>query len=207
MGKSLNQIIYVDKAYGIMLEEIFNTISDLFLILLLVISAYTDLRKRKILNFITFPAIVIGLILNLIFGGWDGLLNGCLGFLIGFTVFFLLYVFGGMGGGDVKLMGAIGAIKGFPFIIDAMFLSIFCGGILAVIVIIRKGAVWISLKRIFRLIVTILIPGLKTEHVKKEDTYKIPYGFCIALGTFIALSLIKIFQLSIISSHFIKVLN
>jgi len=187
------------------LEKIFTDPLDLFLILTLVISAYTDLRERKIFNVVTFPAMLIGLILNFIISGWDGLLNSLLALGIGFVVFFIFYIFGGMGGGDVKLMGAIGAIKGFPFIIDAMFLSIFCGGIMALIVIVWKGVLWKSLKHIFRTIITTLIPTFKTEPLKKEDSYKIPYGFCIALGTFIALILIKVFHVSFVSNNIINI--
>ena len=177
------------------METTSGDLLDLFLILILVISAYTDLSQRKIFNIVTFSAIVMGLVLNLLFFGWSGFLNSLLAFGVGFLVFLIIYVLGGLGGGDVKLIGAIGAIKGFPFILDAMFLSIFTGGIFALLVMVWNGVLRRSLKNIFRLIVTFLFPGFKAETLKKENSQKIPYGFCIALGTITALILNRYLQI------------
>ena len=52
---------------------------------------------------------------------------------------YLLFAVGWMGGGDVKLMAAVGALKGYPFILHAMFYSIFTGGVCAALLLIWGG--------------------------------------------------------------------
>lgn len=151
--------------------------------LLLLATAVTDFVYKKIYNFITLPAIALGLIGNSVFGGWDGLKFSLLGLLIGSGVFFLIFIFGGMGGGDVKLMAAIGALMGSPFIVGAVFYSILVGGLLAIILMIWKGTLWSSLKNIFRSLYTSLVPGLERVPLKPENSLPVPYGMAIVLGS------------------------
>jgi len=91
---------------------------------------YTDLKSRTIPNEITVTSFVLALVLHSFFGGWQGFLFSISGFAVGFGMLFLLWVIGGGGGGDVKLMGAAGAWVGaFPILIifigSAVF-AIFC---------------------------------------------------------------------------------
>ncbi|MEZ5364479.1 MAG: A24 family peptidase [Bryobacterales bacterium] len=71
-----------------------------------------DLWRREISNVVTASAFTVGVALNGYLHGWDGVVNSLLGGVIGFAVFLLFFVLGGMGGGDVKLMAAFGAIIG-----------------------------------------------------------------------------------------------
>lgn len=150
---------------------------------LLLTTAVTDLAYKKIYNFITLPAIVLGLLGNSVFGGWGGLKLSLIGLLIGAGVFFLIFIFGGMGGGDVKLMAAIGALMGYPFIVRAVFYSILVGGLMAIIMMIWKGALWSSFKNIFRSLYTSLVPGLERVPLKPESSLPVPYGMAIVLGS------------------------
>jgi len=86
------------------------------LIFMLLISLYTDIVERKIYNWTTIPAAVLGVILNFLADGAPGLKTSLMGLLTGLAVFLLPFLLGGMGAGDVKLMGAIGALKG-PFFV------------------------------------------------------------------------------------------
>ena len=162
------------------------------LVLLLLISALTDLLYRKVYNYVTAPAVLLGFSLGFITAGGKGLTNSLIGFVIGLIFFFPVFAYGGMGGGDVKLCAAIGAIKGFPFIIDSMFWSIVFGGLMAIAVMLWKGTLWRGLKNVFRFLFTLFIPWLHVVPLKKEDSIKIPYGFSIAVGTLAALIIFKI---------------
>lgn len=157
------------------------------LAIILIISAFTDLRYHKVYNFITVPGMILGLGLNGITYGWTGLANSAIGLLFGFVILFIVFIFGGMGGGDVKLMGAVGALMGFPFIFWAVCYTGLVGGIMALSVMIWKGVLWQSLKRIGRSFITLLLPWLVMEPLKKEHSYKVPYGLAIGIGTFWAL--------------------
>ncbi|MFH1904165.1 MAG: A24 family peptidase [bacterium] len=161
-------------------------LSDILLILLLVISLTTDLITHKIYNCVTFPAVAVGLLLSVWNHGISGLTSSMLGLAIGFSIFAVVFAFGGVGGGDVKLMAAVGAIGGYPFILNACFYGILAGGILAIAVMIWKGTFWRGLKNIFRLILSFIMPGLKTEALKLSNSEKIPYGAALSVGVFIA---------------------
>lgn len=165
-----------------------------YCILFLVIFScmYTDWKFRKIFNVVTMPGIVLGLLLGLAAGFPKVFLNRLLGFGLGFSVFLLMFYFGYMGGGDVKLVGAIGALTGYPFIIDAIFFGILSGGVYAIIVLIYKKKLWQNLKSVFHFIFSFIIPWKQTLPLKSEDSLKIPYGLCISMGTLFTLILHRV---------------
>ncbi|MCK5879166.1 MAG: prepilin peptidase, partial [Holophagae bacterium] len=73
------------------------------------VCAVTDILYGKIYNKITYPVILLGVILA-IFSGFMVLKASLVGLLVGFLLYFLVFMMGGFGGGDVKLMTAIGAL-------------------------------------------------------------------------------------------------
>ncbi|MBI1345611.1 hypothetical protein GC163_04920 [bacterium] len=86
-------------------------------------AAYTDIRRRKIPNWLTIPFFVAGWVYQAWFHGWAGLSDGGLGFAIGFGTYFVLWAVAGGGGGDVKLMGAISVWLGFRLTLYLMVVS------------------------------------------------------------------------------------
>lgn len=104
---------------------------DIILFSILFISLYTDLKSGKIYNKVTLPAMAGGLLLNYLLpgqsGSYAGLINSVYGILLAFVVFVLPYFMGALGGGDVKLLMAIGALKGHLF----LFYSILAIGVVS----------------------------------------------------------------------------
>lgn len=127
-----------------------------FVLLALFIS---DLFYWTIPDQITFPAILILLVWNIIQGQWWSVLAGLAG-----VIFFLLLVFitkeKGMGLGDVKLVAVMGLFLGFPKLIVALYLAFLTGAILGVILILTK---------------------------KRKMGSRIPFGPFLSLATLIAL--------------------
>lgn len=76
------------------------------------VTAWTDLRTRRIPNKVTVTMFVCGLIWQTAFHGTSGLLTGLAGFAVGFGLFFVLWMIGTAGGGDVKLLGGLGVWLG-----------------------------------------------------------------------------------------------
>lgn len=72
----------------------------------------SDWRWRRIPNGLTVPALVLALVFHTAVAGMIGIKSASLGFVVGFGVMFLLWLIGGGGGGDVKLLAALGAWLG-----------------------------------------------------------------------------------------------
>ncbi|MCA9581994.1 MAG: prepilin peptidase, partial [Myxococcales bacterium] len=77
------------------------------------ISAVTDTRTGHIPNWITFPPILLAPIGYGLFFGWYGFGQSVLGLLACGVVPYFMFWQGGMGGGDVKLFAALGALLGW----------------------------------------------------------------------------------------------
>ena len=161
-------------------------LSHLVLLVLIVISSYTDLKFRKIYNRHTIPSLLVGMFLATLVNFPGGLWNAILASLVAFTVFFVMFALGIMGGGDVKLVAAVGALIGYPCILDALFWGIMCGGVYAILSLLKRKALVSTLKQIFIFIWNLFIWRIVTPPNLKESK-KIPYGLCIASGTIIAL--------------------
>ena len=99
-----------------------------------VIACITDLRARRIPNVLTFGDAAAGLAYQLWTQGVSGGIHGAGGWLLGVAVFLPLYLLRGMGGGDVKLMGALGAWLGARDVVWVALYAGVAGGVMAVVV-------------------------------------------------------------------------
>lgn len=110
---------------------------NLFFIILLVsavtLSVIEDLRRQKIPNLITLPTLVLAIAYHFLSSGLNGLLFSASGLALGLGFFIIPYAMGGMGAGDVKLMGALGAIVGAKGIIITSIMVILAGGVYSLI--------------------------------------------------------------------------
>jgi prepilin peptidase CpaA len=162
-----------------------------FLIILLsgilIIAAVIDIRVRKIPNLLTFPAMVAGLFYHSVANSWHGLIFSAEGLGLGIGLFLIPYMMGGMGAGDAKLMGAIGAIVGPKGVLTAALFTAVAGGIYALVVLlfnmqyfkgfIERNAIMMKTFAYTRNLIP--IPADKSE--KKP---RLCYGVAIAIGTF-----------------------
>ena len=102
-------------------------------------AAADDLRRRRISNWISAGGLAGGLICHTGRHGLRGLGLAAAGTAIGFAIFLVVYVMGGMGGGDLKLMAAFGAILGPGGIFTAALLAAILGGLMAAASLLRNG--------------------------------------------------------------------
>ncbi len=135
----------------------------------LVIITAIDIEHQIIPDIITLPGIALGLAVGAYTIGYAGSL---LGFFVGGGLFYLLAVLsnGGMGGGDIKYIAAVGALLGW----QKVLLVIFIGALLG------------SMVGVFQIAVQ-----------KKSRKSLIPFGPFLATGTWVALfygnSLIRLY--------------
>jgi prepilin peptidase CpaA len=150
-------------------------------------AALYDYRRRLIPNFITFPAIFTGLLIHWLHAGASGFYFSLRGLAIGGGFFLVLYLIGGIGGGDVKLLGSVGAFVGGEKILVIIILTVLIGGVMAI------GKLGFSSIRLNRLgyFVGLFQKNQAGIYGNKIDPLKdtIPYGVAIAAGTLAALAL------------------
>jgi len=117
-------------------DPVFGWTYFLVLAALMAIAAVVDLRKTRIPKGLTLSALALGVLFSVARGAWlgasgqvqrvlwlpvennlwlgalDGLLFAFVGFLLGFALFFVMWILGTCGGGDVKLFAALGTWGG-----------------------------------------------------------------------------------------------
>jgi prepilin peptidase CpaA len=167
-------------------------VSSALLIPLAVIITYYDVRYRRIPNAFVLATLLSGLIVNIIFGGLQGALASLGGCLFAFTLMFVLHVFGAMGAGDVKLFAAIGSVTGAQLVLPTFFVVILTGGVLAVCLMLRTGAIRDTMQRVVQILVG-LLPGWQMPRfaVPADRRLTIPYGVAITFGSLISLAIFR----------------
>jgi prepilin peptidase CpaA len=159
---------------------IFQVATQILLFLVLIVAAVTDLRDRKVYNWLTFPAMAFGLTLSWANGGLPQLEDHFLyGFMPAVFIFGVLVWIRALSAGDMKLMAAIGAIMGSPFVYEAIFWSALCGSMIAIGKLAWQGALLKGLGRTARYMVAVKTPDEGEDLLKQ----KIPYGVAISFGT------------------------
>lgn len=148
-----------------------------------------DLRDGKIPNKLTYPAAALGLLLHsgaAIFTSemiwWRGPADSLAGFGLGFFIMFLGFLFGGIGGGDVKACAALGALVGVGTAAYGLLYMGLAGGAIALSIMLWKGKLLRSMRNMGRFFFTALVPGLTTEMPKEENSDPFPLGVAIAIG-------------------------
>ena len=87
-----------------------------------------------------------------------------------------------LGGGDIKLLAALGALRGPQFLIYVFIVSVGVGGLLAIAVALRRRALVASLRRLGQGLVSVAIPQVPTHAGGATDSICFPYAAAIAVG-------------------------
>ena len=137
------------------------TIATSLAISLLIVASICDLRTREIPDAISLSLLAVGLITAL--GGWSVVSIGqsLLGVLLGFAVTAPLFFVGGIGGGDVKLITALGSILGTAGLFSALFWVAIAGGVLALVAKLRGQSDFAYVPAIFiGVVITCCVRGI-----------------------------------------------
>jgi prepilin peptidase CpaA len=145
-----------------------------------------DLRTRRIPNLLTFSTAAAGFVYHGVTGGPMAVGDSVSGWLAGLLMFLVPFALGGIGGGDVKLMAALGAWVG-P--LDALWIGLYTGasgGVLAIVVAAFSGYLRKAIDNIGMLLMHWRVAGLQAlpELTLRESTApKLAYALPILCGT------------------------
>lgn len=162
-----------------------HSLADLRLILMLgvlAVAVITDVRRRRIYNALTVPAMALGLILGGAIDGFSGVLLALAGLLLGAALFALPVAFLGRGAGDLKLLAALGALGGPGFVLWCALLTGVAGALLAVAVLLSKRRFGIVVGGMALDVASGRLPGAASN-------IRLPYAVPIAAGALATLAL------------------
>ena len=147
-------------------------------------AVFTDVRTRRIPNWLT--GAIAGAAFGLAFGGGPVTpLRALLGLVVGLALMLPGHVIGATGAGDVKLMAAVGAVVGPDVIFRVFLYSAVAGGVLAVVVALRRGRLGTTLQATTNLVTQ---PVHAKRAIEASDrANRFAYGPAIAVGTFFSL--------------------
>jgi prepilin peptidase CpaA len=149
------------------------------------IGASIDVRTARIPNWLTYGGLAAALVSRAAMG-WIEFRSGLMGLLIAGGMFLLLFLIGGMGGGDVKLMAAVGTWAGSTQALPVLITSAIVGGLLAVLYMILGRRILLTLRNSLELIQHHVSSGIRPHpylNVQEAGTMRVPYGLAIAMGT------------------------
>lgn len=157
---------------------------------LAVVACGWDLRTRRIPQALTLGGALAGLAYHLMNGGWSAGLGSAIGWAVGIAIFFVPFALGGLGAGDVKLLGAIGAWLG-PM--NAVWVGLYAGaagGVLAIFVALTKGYLFQAVGNVgvmlayWRIHGVRPLPEITLEHSRGP---RLAYAVPILAGTMVTL--------------------
>lgn len=147
-----------------------------------VIAAFTDAWKGRVYNWLTFPAMVLGILFSVSQNSWDGVWASLFGIGVGFLLYGWMFFLGLMGAGDVKLLMALGAWGGFRYAIEVGVLSILLGGVFALFILIFTKRILSFAQRIYVFVLTLVVKELTLEPFQIDRKLKMPFAIPIAIA-------------------------
>jgi prepilin peptidase CpaA len=150
------------------------------------VGAYIDARTGLLPNWLVLPLIPAGFALNYVDAGSRGLFLAGIGFLVCGLVPLVLYLTSGgtaIGGGDVKLFAAIGALLGTYSGLEVQLTSYVALLVIAFFALAWKGQLWRTLSNSFWMVFNWLLPKDKRRVIASEALVAMRLGPAIFLAT------------------------
>jgi prepilin peptidase CpaA len=151
--------------------------------LLAVLAGLTDWRWRRIPNWLTVPGVVLGITANSLAWGRAGAKSSLEGLGLGLLLLLPLVVVRGIGAGDWKLVGAIGACLGPHELLVVLAGAVFIAGLMAIILVIYKRRFVQTMRNIGGLVIALLTgrPRDSAVSLDNPEALKVPFGVAMSI--------------------------
>lgn len=149
--------------------------------IVLAIACYGEIKSRRIPNVLTLGSVLLGLAAWTVEGGMQGLGDSLLGLVIAGGAFLPFCLLGVVGGGDMKLMAAVGAITGYPMVLRVLTDTCIAGGLIAVAIMAWNGMLLETMLNVFKIIF-----GMPRRRAGLRNPPMVPYALAITIGTGVA---------------------
>ena len=163
-------------------------IKIVLLVLIISISAYTDIKENKIKNKYLLIVFILGLAISLLTGGIAGIKDSLLGIIVPFILLFLFFAMRMVGAGDIKLFCTIGSIMGLNFVINNIMYTVFSTGIVIIVKLIISKQLFKMIKGIYFFFCAMILGKSLIEFPRIENN-RFPFAVSIFIGTIIQLIL------------------
>ncbi|HTJ86493.1 MAG TPA: prepilin peptidase [Terriglobales bacterium] len=144
----------------------------------------TDLRWRRIPNWLTYTAIPAAILLHTVAEGWRGAKLSLLGTALGLGILLPFVLIRSLGGGDWKLVGGLGAFFGWHRLIEVLIYTLLINGLMALGMIIWKKRLRQTLRNIGRMFAAFFhlhLPGQDLT-IDNPEAAKVPFGVAAAIA-------------------------
>lgn len=158
-------------------------------VVLALAAAYTDIRWGKIFNWVTVPFALLGLTLNSVAGGMEGSLLSLGGIAAGFALWLVSNFLGRiLGGGDIKLLMAFGALLGPGFMAWTFALGAVIGGVMSIVIAIRRGVLAKIIKQMGTSVYMRTAFATPMEITDGAGEIRLPYAIALGAGALITIA-------------------
>lgn len=150
----------------------------------------TDLRWRKIPNWLTYPAAPIAIVLHGMAAGRHAALMALAGLALGLAVLLPFVLLRMLGGGDWKLVGSLGAFFGPRRLILVLLLTFLINAFMALVLVVWKKRVGQTVRNVGQMLLSFALfrtPGQELS-IDSAESAKIPFGIAAAIAVLIYVS-------------------
>lgn len=155
---------------------------DYLLFGLLLTATIYDLKYRRIPNWLVGMGMVAALLLHLFFGGWEEVLFSLKGLAAGIALLLIPFALRGIGAGDVKLLGVVGAFQGVNFVFSTFLWMALWGGLMALFYAYRDGRLGQLVLNLLPGSVKYALPLATRLNTERSGQVVYPYALAITLG-------------------------
>lgn len=152
------------------------------------VAALTDFKNGKIYNWLTLPALLAGIGVSIVCFGIDGLWSSLAGVGLAALLFVPLFSFGVLGGGDVKLMMALGSVFGAKGLLELVIFTFIVAGAGSLALLVRHQRVRAFGREVYGFMRSLVMPGLSVQWPKLRRDIKAPFGIAVFIGVLCVLS-------------------